>query len=142
MSGTQIRRERILQYSVQTRISEWRQMLILVPTYTAYVSSRHYTRTDIAPAASLQRFQKTQQQLIKSICNTHAKVHFTFDLGTSPNHRAFLGIVAYWIGPQHFLQSTVLRMKRFRGFHTGENQTLHFWNVVVTYHLREKIEGP
>ena len=28
-------------------------IIILVPTYTAYVSSRHYTRTDIAPAASL-----------------------------------------------------------------------------------------
>ena len=76
------------------------------------------------------------------IPNTHTKFYFTFDLGTSPNHGAFLGIVAYWIGPQHFLQSTLLGMKRFRGFNMGQNQTHHFWNVVVTYHLQEKIEGP
>ena len=58
---------------------------------------------------------------------------------TSPNHRAFLGIVAHWISPQHILQSTVLGMKRFRGRHTGENIARHFWDVVETYHLQEKI---
>ena len=57
----------------------------------------------------------------------------------SPNHRAFLAIVAHWISPQHILQSTVLGMKRFRGHHTGENQAHHFWDVVETYHLQEKI---
>ena len=30
-------------------------------------------------------------------------------------------------------------MKRFRGRHTGENQARHFWDVVETYHLQEKI---
>ena len=30
-------------------------------------------------------------------------------------------------------------MKRFRGRHTGENQARHFWVVVETYHLEEKI---
>ena len=66
MSGTQIRRESMLQYSVQTRISEWRQMLILVPAHTAYVSSRHYTRTDIAPASSL-RCTKTHALLSSGV---------------------------------------------------------------------------
>ena len=58
---------------------------------------------------------------------------------TSPNHRVFLGIVAHWISPTHILQSTVLGIKRFRGRHTGENPARHFWNVVKTYHLQEKI---
>ena len=30
-------------------------------------------------------------------------------------------------------------MKRFKGRHTGENQAQHFWEVVETYHLHEKI---
>jgi len=87
----------------------------------------------------LQRFQKTQQLLIQSFRNINTKVHFTFDLWTSPNHRSFLGIVTYWISPQHILQSTVLGMKRFRGRHTGENQAYHFWEVVEVYNLQGKI---
>ena len=35
-------------------------MLILVPTHIVYVSSRHYTRTEIAPAASLDRNGKPE----------------------------------------------------------------------------------
>jgi len=50
-----------------------------------------------------------------------------------------LGIVAHWISPQHLLQSTGLGMKHFRSRHTGENQARHFWDVVETYHLQEKI---
>ena len=30
-------------------------------------------------------------------------------------------------------------MKRLRGRHTGENQAYHFWEVVETYQLHEKI---
>ena len=30
-------------------------------------------------------------------------------------------------------------MKRFRGRHTGENQARHFWEVVETYNLQDKI---
>ena len=67
--------------------------------------------------------------------NTRTKLHFTFNLWTSPNHRTFLCIIAYWISSQQILQSTVSGMKHFSGRHMGENHARHFWAVVETYHL-------
>ena len=37
------------------------------------------------------------------------QVHFTFNLWISPNYRAFLGIVAHRIGPQHIFTQGLLR---------------------------------
>ena len=37
------------------------------------------------------------------------------------------------------LHSTGLGMKRFRGRHTGENQAKHFWDIIKTYQITEKI---
>ena len=66
-------------------------------------------------------------------------MHFTFDLWTSPNHHAFLGVVGHWVDNGGTLHSTVLGLQRFRGRHTGENQAIHFWEVATRYKLVDKI---
>ena len=66
-------------------------------------------------------------------------MHFTFDLWTSPNHRAFLGVIGHWVDNQGKLHSTVLGLRRFRERHTGENQAIHFWEVATRYKLVDKI---
>jgi len=66
-------------------------------------------------------------------------VHFTFDLWTSPNHRAFLGIVGHWVGEDGKLHGTLIGLRRFHGAHTGINQAEHFWEVIKFYELETKI---
>ena len=56
MSGTQIPRGSILQYSVETRILRVMSMLILFPAYTAYLSSEDTFGPDIPPDTSLYPF--------------------------------------------------------------------------------------
>lgn len=70
---------------------------------------------------------------------SRSNIHFTFDLWTSPNHRAFLGVVAHWMDQGLRLHSTVLGLRRFRGRHTGENQAKHFWDIVKAYKITDKI---
>ena len=58
---------------------------------------------------------------------------------TSPNHRAFLGVVGHWIAADGKLHGTLLGLRRFHGSHTGVNQAEHFWEVVKQYELETKI---
>jgi len=58
---------------------------------------------------------------------------------TSPNYRAFLGVVAHWMHPDYKLQSTVIGMQRFNGRHTRENLAAWFLDVVEPYSIIDKI---
>jgi len=87
----------------------------------------------------LNQFQRSQSELIRMLSRSRSNIHFTFDLWTSPNYPAFLGIVAHWMDDTLKLHSTVLGLRRFRGRHTGENQAKDFWDIVKTYQITEKI---
>ena len=87
----------------------------------------------------LEQFYRTQQQLAHLFHQSKSKIHFTFDLWTSPNHRAFLGVIAHWLDSNYKLQSTVIGMRRFHGRHTGENLAACFLEVLQPYSMTEKI---
>jgi hypothetical protein len=44
-----------------------------------------------------QYFLKRKAELKESLARCKSKVHFSFDLWTSPNHLALLGIIAHYI---------------------------------------------
>lgn len=87
----------------------------------------------------MEQFHHSQSKLIRKLSRSRSSIHFTFDMWTSPNHRAFLGMVAHWMDENLRLHSTVLGLRQFRGRHTGENQAKHFWNIIKTYQITEKI---
>jgi len=87
----------------------------------------------------LEQFHRSQQHLARLFRQSKSKIHFTFDLWSSPNYRAFLGVVAHWLDSNYKLQSTVIGMRRFHGRHTGENQAASFLKVVEPYSITEKI---
>ena len=66
-------------------------------------------------------------------------MHFSFDLWSSPNHRAFLGVVAHWVDASGSLHGSLLGLRRFLGPHTGSNQAGHFWTVAEDFNLTRKI---
>jgi hypothetical protein len=63
------------------------------------------------------------------------RVHFSFDIWTSPSHRSLLGIVEHWVSVQGTLRHALLGLRRLRGRHTGENQAEVFCVVAQEYHL-------
>jgi hypothetical protein len=82
-------------------------------------------------------YDSSKLEIVSALSDLPTRIHFTFDLWTSPNHRALLGIVAHWVSVQGTLQHTLLGLRRFRGRHTGENQAELFWTVAQQF----KIEG-
>jgi len=66
-------------------------------------------------------------------------VHFSFDLWTSPNHRAFFGLVGHWIDCYGYLRTALLGMERFQGPHTGLNQAEMIWQILERYHSMYRV---
>ena len=87
----------------------------------------------------LEGYRCGKRQLTQTFARIETKIHFTFDLWTSPNHRAFLSVIAHWLDSDKHLKSTVLGMRRFRGPHTRENQSKYFWDIITSYKIEKKI---
>ena len=82
-------------------------------------------------------YEFSKLQIVTALEDLPTGIHFSFDLWTSTNHRALLGIVAHWVSLEGVLKNTVLGLRRFRGRHTGENQAESFWAIAQEF----KIEG-
>jgi hypothetical protein len=67
------------------------------------------------------------------------KIHFSFDMWSSPNHHAYQAIVAHWLSPQAKLHTALLSLYRFVGSHTGYNQAEHFWTTLEEYEIHHLI---
>jgi len=67
------------------------------------------------------------------------RIHYSFDLWTAPNHRAYLGTVGHWIDESNQLRTALLGLRRFKGAHSGENQAQCFWNIVCEYEVQHLI---
>jgi len=87
----------------------------------------------------LKQFHHSQQHLTSLFRQSKSKIHFTFDMWTSPNYRAFLGLVAHWLDSNYKLPSKVISMWRFHGRYRGANQGGCSLEVVKPYSITEKI---
>jgi len=67
------------------------------------------------------------------------RIHLSFDLWTSPNHRSFLGIVGHWATQSGQLVSATLGFRRFFGSHSGVNIAETVIKVLDTYQITSKL---
>jgi hypothetical protein len=78
----------------------------------------------------------TQKELVKSKLATSPYMkHLTFDLWTSPNWYALLGINAHYADVAGELQTELLGLKRVFGAHSGENLAAVLHNVVNEFEV-------
>src|ERR1700735_5582449 len=86
-------------------------------------------------------FQKNQDMIVNELREipTRGRVHFSFDLWSSPNHLALLGIVAHWANRNGEIRRGLLALRKINGAHTGENQSHHLWTVFETYNIVKKV---
>ena len=56
------------------------------------------------------------------ISKAKSKINFSFDLWTSPNNLALIGMVAHYIDEYGQMKSNLIAIRRLLGNHTGENQ--------------------
>ena len=70
----------------------------------------------------LERFAQAKIVILKNLEGANV-VHFSFDLWSSPNHRAFLGVVAHWVDSAGTLHGLLVGLRRFRGAVTNMEDT-------------------
>ena len=84
-------------------------------------------------------FANTKDKLKTDLLSAPFSIHFTFDLWTSPNHIAFMGIVGHWVNHDGRSKRALLALPSLNGIHSGENQAEVLWRVIEEYGLGEKL---
>jgi hypothetical protein len=69
----------------------------------------------------MDAFLSKKQRLREDLQRSRSRISISFDLWTSPNPYAILGVIAMWIDTTGKRQTTVLGIRRVYGEHTGEN---------------------
>ena len=80
-------------------------------------------------------FESSKLFIKNNLISSNRMIHFSFNLWSSPNNQAFLGIVSYWVDQNGCLQTALLGLKRFRGAYTGENQAEHFLEIICSWDI-------
>ena len=106
-------------------------------SYTAIPQSLSRSSTTLR-TWTIQLFNQQKQVLIL-LLESPSVIHFTFDLWTSSNHLALLGLVAHWITLEGKNCGALLGLRRMHGAHTGENQSQILLTVLQGYSLIQKI---
>jgi hypothetical protein len=69
----------------------------------------------------MNTFISKKQQLREDLRHSRSRISISFDLWTSPNPYAILGVITMWIDATGQRRATVLGIRRVYGEHTGEN---------------------
>ncbi|KAI8396320.1 hypothetical protein FOFC_06303 [Fusarium oxysporum] len=69
----------------------------------------------------MDAFRSKKQRLREDLRQARSRISISFDLWTSPNPYAVLGVIAMWIDTAGKRQTTVLGIRHVYGEHTGEN---------------------
>ncbi|OBS16537.1 hypothetical protein FPOA_12856 [Fusarium poae] len=67
------------------------------------------------------------------------KISFSFDMWTSPNRYAFLGLHAHYLDASYQVQSRLLALRRVWGAHSGDNQATTIYDIFGEYGIRDRI---
>jgi hypothetical protein len=69
-----------------------------------------------------------------------SKIHLTFDMWTSDNKLALLGVVAHYLDKTTWKnRSRLLALRRITGVHSGENMASHLLEVAQEYEISDKL---
>src|SRR5438046_3371464 len=90
--------------------------------------TRHITKYfETAKAASKERLSLAQ-----------SRIHISYDLWTSPNHKAMIAIVAHWMMEDYDMKSALLAIREVHREHSGENIANVVYSVMKEYDIHSK----
>lgn len=78
------------------------------------------------------------ESLKAELRNAKSKIHLSWDLWTSPNHKAILGIVGHFVNQQWVQQTRLLGLKEVYGSHSGNNQAVYIIQLIRELELQNK----
>jgi hypothetical protein len=87
----------------------------------------------------LEEFDKARLQLKNELASARSRIHISFDLWTSPNSQAMVGVVGHYLGRDYRVHSTLIALRRILASHTGENIAEAIKPVLQEYEIVAKL---
>ena len=87
----------------------------------------------------MDAFEQKKDKLRQDLHNARSNISLSFDLWTSPNCLAILGIVAHFIDKDGKRRNTVLALRELEGEHSGENMADVLLQVIGDYKITGQI---
>src|SRR6266850_2382557 len=83
----------------------------------------------------LAEFERRQEEVKKRLQKSKSRIHLSFDLWTSPNNMAFVGVVGHYMTSEYKVETVLLGLRRLHGTHSGENIAEAIVKVIRKYGL-------
>ncbi|KAF6816035.1 transposase-like protein, partial [Colletotrichum musicola] len=83
--------------------------------------------------------RRGERLVIEELHAAGSKIHLSFDLWTSPNIYAFIGVTGHFVNADGALQSRLLAFRQHRGDHSGAALAATLTDVVDRYRIRDQV---
>jgi hypothetical protein len=121
---------------------EWPELqaLLMTVNYAMEEVFRGFQSHSVVPEIISNSFLVHKDFLKRKLSNSLSLIHFTVDMWTSPNQKAFLAICGHWVDREtKKLCKALLAMPQIRGKHGGEEQAPYVIRVAKEYDIIERI---
>ena len=105
----------------------------LDPRSTNALMSRNTLKADVN-----KYFQTAKATIKESLSLARSRIHISYDLWTSPNHKAMIAIVAHWTAEDYEVKTALLAIREVHGEHTGENIANVVYPAMKEYDIHTK----
>ena len=110
-------------------------MIILNTGLAEHIPKSHTTMRNWVVDAWKQR----QEQLKKELASARSNIHISFDLWSSPNHYAMLGVVFHWIDGIGTQRTDWVALRALCGPYSGENIAELLLQIFNEYAVSDRI---
>lgn len=95
--------------------------------------SRNTVKADID-----QYFEIAKATIKECLSLARSRIHISYDLWTSLNHKAMIAIVVHWTGEDYEVKTALLAVREVHGKHTGENIANVVYPVMKEYDIHTR----
>jgi hypothetical protein len=94
---------------------------------------------DTVRADVMSCYQVAKVTIQKNLSRAKSKIHLSFDLWTSPNHKAIVAIVGHWTSHKFKVETALLGMREMTGAHKGKFIAPVLHSVVKEYGIQDNL---
>jgi hypothetical protein len=105
----------------------------LNPRSTDALMSRNTVKADVD-----NYFTVAKATIKERLSLARSRIHISYDLWTSPNHKAMIAIVAHWTSEDYEVKTALLAIREVHGGHTGENIANAVYPVLKEYNIHDR----
>ena len=120
---------------VQLENTYFRKLLnFLTPSLGTFLPSRTTFRQWV-----FDEFKRRQVALQKELRKARSNIHLSFDLWTSPNSYAIIGVVAHYINSEGCRRTKLLALRHVNRHQSGDNIAASVLAIIRNYKIKKRV---